>query len=59
VTTIPEPSIPGNDILNLNVFTPRPRAANGPAELLPVLVFDLLEDPDVTRAWSRATAGAG
>ena len=39
MTTIPEPSIPGNDILNLNVFTPRPRAANGPEELLPVLVY--------------------
>jgi para-nitrobenzyl esterase len=39
VTTIPEPSIPGDDILNLNVFTPRPRAANRPEELLPVLVY--------------------
>ena len=39
VTTIPEPSIPGDDILNLNVFTPQPRAANGPEELLPVLVY--------------------
>jgi para-nitrobenzyl esterase len=39
VTTIPEPSIPGDDILNLNVFTPRPRAANGPEKLLPVLVY--------------------
>ena len=39
VTTIPEPSIPGDDILNLNVFTPRPRAANWPEELLPVLVY--------------------
>src|SRR5215510_3001167 len=29
ITTIPEPSIPGEDILNLNVFTPRPRAAAG------------------------------
>jgi para-nitrobenzyl esterase len=39
VTTIPEPSIPGVDILSLNVFTPRPRAANRSAELLPVLVY--------------------
>jgi para-nitrobenzyl esterase len=39
VTTIPEPSIPGDDILNLNVFTPRPDAANGPEEQLPVLVY--------------------
>jgi para-nitrobenzyl esterase len=39
VTTIPEPSIPGDDILSLNVFTPRPRAANGSEELLPVLVY--------------------
>jgi para-nitrobenzyl esterase len=39
VTTIPEPSIPGDDILNLNVFTPRPHAANGPEEQLPVLVY--------------------
>ncbi|MCL6489944.1 MAG: carboxylesterase family protein [Alicyclobacillus mali] len=36
VTTIPEPSIPGEDILNLNVFTPAPgdRLAR-----LPVLVW--------------------
>lgn len=35
-TVIPEPSIPGDSTLNLNVFTPRPgdRAAN-----LPVLVY--------------------
>jgi para-nitrobenzyl esterase len=39
VTTIPEPSIPGDEILNLNVFTPRPRTANGPEDLLPVLVY--------------------
>ena len=39
ITTIPEPSIPGQDILNLNVFTPRPRAGNGSEELLPVLVY--------------------
>jgi para-nitrobenzyl esterase len=38
ITTIPEPSIPGHDILNLNVFTPRPRPAHGSEELLPVLV---------------------
>ena len=30
ITTIPEPSIPGEEILNLNVFTPRPQAATGP-----------------------------
>ncbi|MGW6708852.1 carboxylesterase/lipase family protein [Streptomyces sp. NPDC054956] len=38
VTTIPEPSIPGEGVLNLNVFTPDP---NGPAsaEPLPVLVW--------------------
>jgi para-nitrobenzyl esterase len=39
ITTIPEPSIPGQDILNLNVFAPRPRPANGAEELLPVLVY--------------------
>jgi para-nitrobenzyl esterase len=39
VTTIPEPSIPGDDTLSLNVFTPRPRAANGLEEPLPVLVY--------------------
>src|SRR6476661_1488914 len=39
ITTIPEPSIPGEDILNLNVFTPRPRAATGSEEPLPVLVY--------------------
>jgi para-nitrobenzyl esterase len=39
ITTIPEPSIPGEDILNLNVFTPRPHAATGSAAPLPVLVY--------------------
>jgi len=39
ITTIPEPSIPGDDILNLNVFTPRPRPPHGSEELLPVLVY--------------------
>ncbi|MGA4540746.1 carboxylesterase/lipase family protein [Uniformispora flossi] len=34
-TIIPEPSIPGADILNLNVFTPNPDGAAG----LPVLVW--------------------
>ncbi|WP_155054443.1 carboxylesterase/lipase family protein [Streptomyces blattellae] len=36
ITTIPEPSIPGEDILNLNVFTPCP-SADG--ELRPVLFY--------------------
>jgi para-nitrobenzyl esterase len=36
VTTIPEPSIPGEDILNLNVFTPSP---GRPDSKLPVLVW--------------------
>jgi para-nitrobenzyl esterase len=39
ITTIPEPSIPGQDILNLNVFTPRPRASTGAETALPVLVY--------------------
>jgi para-nitrobenzyl esterase len=39
ITTIPEPSIPGEDILNVNVFTPRPQPASGSEELLPVLVY--------------------
>jgi para-nitrobenzyl esterase len=39
ITTIPEPSIPGEDILNLNVFTPRPHAATGSEVPLPVLVY--------------------
>ena len=34
VTAIPEPSIPGTDVLTLNVFTPGPEAAG-----LPVLVY--------------------
>lgn len=34
VTTIPEPSVPGDDILNVSVFTPDPGAAG-----LPVLVW--------------------
>jgi len=34
VTAIPEPSIPGTDVLTLNVFTPDPEAAG-----LPVLVY--------------------
>jgi hypothetical protein len=38
VTTIPEPSIPGDDTLNLNVFTPRPRAVTL-SDALPVLVY--------------------
>jgi para-nitrobenzyl esterase len=36
ITTIPEPSIPGSDILTLNVFTPRP-SPDGAG--LPVLVY--------------------
>lgn len=36
ITTIPEPSIPGDDNLTLNVFTPRP---SGDGEPLPVLVY--------------------
>ncbi len=36
VTTIPEPSITGSDILNLNVFTPAP---NNSDAKLPVLVW--------------------
>ncbi|MFF8607012.1 carboxylesterase/lipase family protein [Streptomyces sp. NPDC015346] len=35
VTTIPEPSVPGDGVLNLNVFTP----ATDPAAGLPVLVW--------------------
>lgn len=35
ITTIPEPSLPGDDTLNLNVFTP----AAGTAERLPVMVW--------------------
>ena len=36
VTTIPEPSTPGEDVLNLNVFTPAPRDRGA---RLPVLVW--------------------
>ncbi len=36
VTTIPEPSIPGDETLNVNVFTPSP---GDPDALLPVLVW--------------------
>lgn len=36
VTAIPEPSFPGDDILNLNVFTPAP---GDPDAALPVLVW--------------------
>jgi para-nitrobenzyl esterase len=36
VTTIPEPSTPGDDVLNLNVFTPAPGDASAG---LPVLVW--------------------
>ncbi|MBN1170945.1 MAG: carboxylesterase/lipase family protein [Micromonosporaceae bacterium] len=36
VTTIPEPSTPGDEVLNLNVFTPAP---GDPEALLPVLVW--------------------
>ncbi len=39
ITTIPEPSIPGHDILNLNVFSPCPQPAHGSEKLLPVLVY--------------------
>jgi para-nitrobenzyl esterase len=35
ITAIPEPSIPGDDILNLNVFTPDPSTGSS----LPVLVY--------------------
>lgn len=38
VTAIPEPSIPGESTLNVNVFTPSPQPAE-PTELLPVLVW--------------------
>lgn len=36
VTTVPEPSIPGDETLNVNVFTPRP---GDPDAALPVLVW--------------------
>jgi para-nitrobenzyl esterase len=39
VTTISEPSIPGEDILNLNVFTHRPWASSATEAALPVLVY--------------------
>lgn len=39
VTTIPEPSIPGEDILCLNVFTPDPSPGPSPGAGLPVLVY--------------------
>jgi para-nitrobenzyl esterase len=39
ITTIPEPSIPGEDVLTLNVFTPRPRPSNADERPLPVLVY--------------------
>ncbi|NDI47108.1 carboxylesterase/lipase family protein [Goekera deserti] len=35
VTTIPEPSIPGEDVLTVDVFTPQPSGT----DLLPVLVY--------------------
>lgn len=38
VTTIPEPSIPGDSTLNVNVFTPDPTSAE-PGEGMPVLVW--------------------
>ena len=38
VTLIPEPSVPGESTLNVNVFTPRPGDAE-PGEELPVLVW--------------------
>ncbi|MGK9149269.1 carboxylesterase family protein [Plantibacter flavus] len=38
ITTIPEPSIPGDSTLNVNVFTPQPRPATG-GDGLPVLVW--------------------
>jgi para-nitrobenzyl esterase len=37
--TIPEPSIPGDDTLSVNVFTPGVADPNGPDALLPVLVW--------------------
>jgi para-nitrobenzyl esterase len=38
VTLIPEPSVPGESTLNVNVFTPSPAEAE-PGEALPVLVW--------------------
>jgi para-nitrobenzyl esterase len=39
ITTIPEPSIPGDDVLTVNVFTPRPRPPAAEEAALPVLVY--------------------
>jgi para-nitrobenzyl esterase len=39
VTAIPEPSIPGEDVLSLNVFTPRTDGARTDGAGLPVLVY--------------------
>jgi para-nitrobenzyl esterase len=39
ITTIPEPSIPGEDVLAVNVFTPRPRSSGAGEAPLPVLVY--------------------
>ena len=39
VTLIPEPSIPGDSTLNVNVFTPSPFTAPDAAAALPVLVY--------------------
>ncbi|MFI8520598.1 carboxylesterase/lipase family protein [Streptomyces sp. NPDC085481] len=39
VTTIPEPSIPGEGVLNLNVFTPHPDPGSHSGAGLPVLVW--------------------
>jgi para-nitrobenzyl esterase len=39
ITTIPEPSIPGDDVLTVNVFTPRPRPSQAGEAPLPVLVY--------------------
>lgn len=39
VTLIPEPSVPGESTLNVNVFTPSPVRSDDPAAALPVLVW--------------------
>lgn len=39
VTAIPEPSVPGEDILSVNVFTPQPREPLVGERGLPVLVY--------------------
>ncbi|WP_164702813.1 carboxylesterase/lipase family protein [Modestobacter sp. KNN46-3] len=39
ITTIPEPSVPGEDVLCVNVFTPRPRPSEAGETPLPVLVY--------------------